>query len=69
MIFNEPQAPIQSIWRWPCITTARPASGFQPALEPAAVDQCGADAFQNAFTGIGYSTTWWCNATIQRAAG
>ena len=26
VILSEPQAPIQSMWRWPCITTARPAN-------------------------------------------
>ena len=43
-ILRAPQAPIQSMWRWPCMTTARGAKLCSLAHEPAAVDQRGADA-------------------------
>ena len=29
MIFNAPQAPIQSMWRWPCMITTRSAKGLR----------------------------------------
>ena len=45
MIRKGPQAPIQSIWRWPCMTMARVRDRRQLAHEPAAIDERGSDAF------------------------
>ena len=49
MIFRGPHAPIQSVWRWPCITACADRQRCQPADEPAAVDQCRSDAFGKRF--------------------
>ena len=53
---KRPQAPIQSIWRWPCMTIARSANGMSLRTNQLPLMRAVPTRSENAETRIGYST-------------